>query len=211
MSALSAPLSFLFLPPFPSSPFCLLLPSSFPSLFLSASASCMLWDERANYSCCHYLCPLSCVLIHRHKHSYHDCLSSPWKPWLIGKRSHLFFSIAWTLQRRLCQSQGKVATPMHQSLGRPLRLPVTQRVTFTPAVSTLACGLGWWTSLAPITFTLSSTTNSRALESIWLMCCRLTLFMQFYPNILCKEILCRSLTLREYGLYLHPLFIFQKS
>lgn len=80
---------------------------------------------------------LSHALVHRQGHPYQDCLLGPWKPWLIGKRSHLFFHSLST--PKVLPSQEFHS--MHQSPGRLLGLPVTQRVTFRPAAPTLTCGL----------------------------------------------------------------------
>lgn len=90
--------------------------------------------------------PLSCTLVRKHRPPDQGCLSTAWKPGLIGKRSHSFFHCL-KVPKEVLPSQAKVSTLRHQSSGRSLGLPVTQRITFRPAVSTLTCGLGRWVSI----------------------------------------------------------------
>lgn len=94
------PLSFSLPSPLPSTS--LLFPLTIPSLSPTLS---LLHALRGKGQLIFLPPPLiSCTLVHRHRPPYQDCLSTPWKPGLIGKRSHLFFHSP-NAPKRLCQAK----------------------------------------------------------------------------------------------------------
>ena len=143
---------------------------------------------------------LSQALVHRQGHPYQDCLLGPWKPWLIGKRSHLFFHSLSTPKVLPSQEFHSYASITRETAG----------VTCHPEgdIQTCCSYLDTWALLMSITapnsiYTLQHHTQQNAREHLInvLQACFIHVILRKYLMYTSR----RSFILREYVIYLLPL------